>query len=583
MTSGRVPRRRPEHRRGSRRARLEALAALVVLFAAAVAAPPARAGERPPNVFRTPPAEPGADPWVFKLEPEYRWRLVSVNPLELSGTTARNMFWGEQRLRLDVTAARAGIGAIFLQADVLDGVMFGDNGDFGTVPEVTSGLGIASKQPNMAGWNVALMDGRDPLEIDSYGPVLRAVPALQINYLYAEAVFPVGIVRAGRMPIGDIGGITTHDGRSRRNRWGVAFYHQAADRFLLATKISELFRMAVLGDNYTADRSMDRGVLLGVVQDFLVMDQARLFSDDLMQTAGQIAWRWPSAFHGVLRNFELSGTYAFRYEQRFRTLIFSHPLRLGFDIVWPHGLESWLRAEYTLIAGRTREISAGFAKLTSQAVQDQLVLSHGARAEVGTKVEDVSICLEWAYASGDEDPRSTTPQTGFMWARDANLGLLLFEHILAFESARSAAVGIENLKQVDAASFPLTEVATDGRVTNVNAIFPQVMWDPLDGVHAIRMKAGALFAFADRPVVDPIQSILAWDGDHIDDDAVNYAGGKPATYWGTEVDLGFEYHYADFFHFVLEGAVLFPGPALQDENGDAVVSWMLESRLVFAL
>ena len=77
----------------------------------------------------------------------------------------------------------------------------------------------------------------------------------------------------------------------------------------------------------------------------------------------------------------------------------------------------------------------------------------------------MTFTLQWGYANGDDDPLTTTDLQITSWPRDTKLGLLLFEHTLAFQSARTAAVGIENLRQLEAESFPLTEIATDGRVT----------------------------------------------------------------------------------------------------------------------
>ena len=101
--------------------------------------------------------------------------------------------------------------------------------------------------------------------------------------------------------------------------------------------------------------------------------------------------------------------------------------------------------------------------------------------------------------------------------------------------------------------------------------------------HVAARILGALFAWAPASSIDPIQSILAWDGEDLSDDALNYHGGKPADYWGTEIDLGLEVRYRELFELVIEAGLLLPGEGLQDENGDAVRSWMLETRATFAL
>ena len=194
------------------------------------------------------------------------------------------------------------------------------------------------------------------------------------------------------------------------------------------------------------------------------------------------------------------------------------------------------------------------------------------------KLGPVTATLEFDYASGDADPRDETPLTTFNFAHDSNVGLLLFEHVLAFETARSTAVGIENLAHVGSKSFPLTELASEGRFHNGIVIFPQVLyrpWEPLG------IRAGALFAWSAAPVVDPVMTLLAEDGVRIDDDAVNYNGGRPGRYYGTELDLQVEWNLKDRFLWTVDGAVLFPGSALRDESGDAVNAFLVENRFTF--
>ena len=77
------------------------------------------------------------------------------------------------------------------------------------------------------------------------------------------------------------------------------------------------------------------------------------------------------------------------------------------------------------------------------------------------KLGAATLTFEADYATGDDDPRTDSDITTFSYARDLNVGLLLFEHVLAFESARSVGVGIHNLSSLAAASFPLTEARTE--------------------------------------------------------------------------------------------------------------------------
>jgi len=540
-------------------------------------APPAQAEPWEPRTFRTLPEEEGEDAFFFVVHPEYRTRFITIDPLEVNGIIAEQVQWAEQRLRLDVSMGLRGIGAIHVQADVLDGVLFGDNGDFGRDPEPTSGLNIGSRQANRSGWRVGLLPGADPLSLDSYGPVLRSIDPLAVNYVYGEVLLPIGVLRVGRQPITEDGTISVNDGASFRNRWGVSYYHESVDRVLFGTKISELFNIISHGPGYVVDPSLEDGVFLGLVWDFLVNDSILTTQDDLHGVSAQLDFRWrrPEFLGPDWGPLRFTATLTYRWEEQFSTSLFAIPLRaeLAYQAFR-------FRGEFTHVTGTTQEISAGFGALTNSPITDQKLSMTAARAIADFGVGPLTLSLEWGFASGNRDPRTSTPQTAASWPRDTNLGLVLFQHTLAFQSARSAAVGIENLRQVEAASFPLTEVSTEGRVTNVNAIFPQVFYDPLPN---LRLKAGVLFAWSAVPVVDPIQSLLRFRGDEIEDDLVNFHGGKPGRYWGTEVDLGIEWRYRDFFQAAVEFGFLFPGDAMHDENGDAVNSWMLETRFTFRL
>jgi len=537
---------------------------------ASYAAPP------DPIIFSIPPAEPGQDDWFVKIVPEYRARLIRIAPLELNGTNATKASWGEQRLRVDGSFGRRGIGAIHVQLDALDGVLFGDNGEFGKSPEPTSGIGIASRQANNSGWKIGLRPGGDPLSPDGYGLVLREMQPVNINYIYGEVLLPFGLLRIGRQPLADGAGVGFNDGRTGRNLWGESSYHESVDRILFGTKIPELFGLMAKGAKHKIDTSTDDGVFMGFVYDYLVNDSITSSSDDLQGVAVQLDFKWkePKVLGPEWGPIQLTGTVVHRWDQQFNTAIFAIPIRLTFNVG-----DFKFFGEMANIFGSSRELSEGLAALTKSPVTDQKISFTSARVAPSYRLWDqLEFRMEWAFASGDGDPRASTPLTIGNWPRDTNLGLLMFEHIVKFQTGRSAAVGIENLRQLNAKSFPLSELASDGRVTNVNGIFPQIFYDP---VPELRLKAGVLFAWSAVDVIDPVQTLLRADGATIKDDKVNYNGGKPGNYWGTELDLGIEWRYRNMFWAVFEAGVLFPGNAFHDENGEAVNSWMIETRFIF--
>lgn len=501
-------------------------------------------------------------------------RLVRIDPLELNGTEVTEMQWVEQRYRLDTTVSKPGAGAIHLQLDALDGVLFGDNGDF---PETTSGVSLTSNRPNMKRWTIGLPPGGDPLDRRAYRPVLADADTFEINYLYADVNLPVGLLRFGRQPKKYGAGIPSHDG-GNYNRWGVSNHSDAADRLLFGTKLDQAFYVIRDGSKHVPDPGSDNGVIFALFYDWQVQDEIAVSEDNLRQLGGALELRKREADWGGWKWKDLYITQAAVHlaNDEFETSIWGFPGSIGGEVG-----DLKLAVQTMFIVGETREISEGFATLSGTDVTDQKVQSYGVQTVVDYKTGPVTWTMEFNMASGDDDPRTTTPLTSFNYARDMNVGLLMFEHILAFETARSAAVGVENLSGLDSRSFPLTEVQTEGRFTNAIAIFPQAYVEVYKTPTALlHTRVGGLFAWtqSEGGLVDPIITSLSYDGVEIADDAVNFNGGRPARYYGAELDLQLGFTYKDTFFWTVEGAVLFPGAALHNENGVAVRSYLLENR-----
>ncbi len=516
----------------------------------------------------------------FTAAADYQVRSVRINPLDLSGDTVRETIWTEQRLRLDLGWELSRVAAVHVQLDALDGVLFGDNGKYGGDPAPNSGVNLASKRPNVTRWDVGLLPGGDPLDPDGYGPVLVKADPIEVNYAYGEVYLPLGLLRFGRQPITDGGFITSHDG-GRRNRWGASEFNDTADRLLFATKLSEYYRVAAEGDDYVPDRSRDSGVFFASWYDWYNQGLVYQSSDDLRQIGNGVQLKKAQADWLGLdwRGLEFHTYLVHLRDEQFDSRIYSIPLRLKGSVEDTVDIH----IQTIVVMGETREISEGFSLLggATEGAAPQKIRSGGAQVIADVTLGDFVLTFEFDYASGDANPGSDTAITKFGFARDFNVGLLLFERILRFESARSVGVGIENLASQDAGSFPLTEVASDGRFTNALAVFPQLTWNAFDNEqHHLHLRTGVLIAWPDTGGnVDPILTALAGDGNRIDDDAVNFHGGKPGSYYGTELDFQIEWIFKKHFRWTVESAVLIPGSSLEDEHGNATVSWLLENRL----
>ena len=109
---------------------------------------------------------------------EYRAQFVYINPIALNSETTRRVSWIEHRLRLDAAVDYKDKVKIVTSADVLDGVLWGDNGDYGGDPSPISGSNVNAKNPNVTRACVGQIGG-DPLEASSYGYTLS-------NYLTGD-------------------------------------------------------------------------------------------------------------------------------------------------------------------------------------------------------------------------------------------------------------------------------------------------------------------------------------------------------------------------------------------------------------
>jgi len=497
---------------------------------------------------------------------EYRANGVMIKPLDLNGTRDRNYGAIEHRLRLDAGVDYQDKIRLVTSVDVLDGVLWGDNGTTGTVPEPTNGAKIATTNPNVATTCMTLRPGDPTTTATSYHYGLCEGTPVYVRRLYGDVVTPIGLFRIGRQPFTEGASITVNDGDGRKNRFGFARRGNSADRVLFATKPLEAFKPPS-----ERDKTETNGTFLILAYDRLVNGDPQQFRDDLHGFISAIRWLAPN--HPLGTDGEARIYYAYRWSGLNETGINA----VGGRLMSRFG-DFHVGAEAAVVTGSTREISEAFRVITNDPPVAQDVLQTGARAVVRWDKDPLTLYLEADYASGDSDPQTRTPLTQFRFAEDANVGLLMFEHILAYQTARAAAAGVATLRDLRAPSYPLDAISTRGSFTNAFAIFPQVDVRPIDN---LLLRAGVLMAWAPAKVVDPIASLQKKDGVAIEDDLVNFAGGAPNRYYGTEIDGRVQYRMLEHFAADLEGAVLFPGGAFADVNGDAVRSWLLQARGTF--
>lgn len=525
----------------------------------------------PPAPAGTPNEAPSRLP--VKADLEYRIRHITMSPLSLSDTTASEVAFFEQRLRTHTEVALGPRVRLKLQADAVDGVLFGDNGDFVGTPRRNRGALIATKSPNLARATIGMVDPEgSTLDRNNFGFVLEEAPPIELNHIYVETKLPIGLLRAGRQPISRSRTTLVHSG-ARINRWGVSRAHDSADGLLFATKLSAIAD-AIAGD--APDLRLDSGWFLGFLWGKTVTQLPSTSGDDLDNYATATFYRkTDEEFLG--RHFDFfdsAFTHSRRQSDRFGTKLDSYTAALEFQTDWIRFV-----LHHTEMIGETREVAVALSKLGKTDPRGlQEIRSRGGFGELAVILGNLELSLELFYASGDENPDPNTPLTQFTMAEDLNAGLHLFENIIAYQTERSVAVGTQNLRAVDPESFPLDGMASRGGVQNAIAWFPQILVRP---VQWVGIRAGVMFAGSFARSVDPIFTNLYADGDELSDDYVNLAGGKGGDYYGTEYDFGITLTPWQGMAFDFEAAWVRPGDALQDENGDAVDSFFTEARMTW--
>lgn len=496
---------------------------------------------------------------------EYRANWLYVNPIDLNGVKNRRASWIEHRLRLDTTVDYDEKVKLVISLDGLDGTLWGDNGTFGQNPSPNSGTRAAATNPNNTKPAIGYKGG-DELDPDSYGYVLVPSEPLKLRRVYGEIVTPIGMLRIGRQPTTEGTGLLIADGDGRPNRFGYSNAGDTVDRVLFVTKPLE-----GLKPEAERDRSRDNGVFLVTFYDRVASSEIRLFGDDL-HGAG-VGVRYAGKQPTERSWTELQAIYAHRWERQMDTAINVINWRaMGRLDHLGAGIEG------VGIFGRTREVSEALSLINADPVVRQKVEQYGARAVVRWDEPMWTAYLEGDFATGDHNPNPGSTLSQLYFAEDANVGLLMFERIMQYESARSAASGVVLLDRIGAKTFPAERIDSEGSFTNAVAVFPQFDFRPHPN---LLLRSGVLMAWAPAGTVDPIQSLARRDGTSIEDDLINFNGGKPGHFYGTEIDGRFQWKYLDHFVFDLEGAVLFPGDAFYDENRQAARSVLVQGRTTF--
>ncbi len=179
----------------------------------------------------------------------------------------------------------------------------------------------------------------------------------------------------------------------------------------------------------------------------------------------------------------------------------------------------------------------------------------GAALKSSYRNGNAQVYLDMGYASGDQNPTDGYVEN-FRFDRDFNAGLVLFDEVLGYQSARAAKRAGDPML-VGQAPEGVELLPTGGAVTGAFYVNPRVRY----GVREwLDVYGGPLFAFSTAALTDPFNTRVYGGGV-----PQNALGGTPGGYLGTELDVGTQVRWKPWKELSLsataEFGLLLPGDA----------------------
>jgi hypothetical protein len=388
--------------------------------------------------------------------------------------------------------------------------------------------------------------------------------------LYIQYKTPIGIIRLGQ----------------QASHWGMGVLANDGDHSSLFGD----YRRGTLTERLLfATRPMGEGTPLAVaLAGDLIFEDARatlVDGDRAFQGIAAVRWETPRfeiGIYGVVRHQE-------RDQKSVDVLTpFTEELTVGiidvatkFNAPVP-GASAFLYGELeaAFIAGSTTMVRN--IDLTAAGDTEDIVSFGGAanlgivtvaKSDSGRRWGDLAVEVEFGYASGDADPYDGVTRR-FTMDQNHNVGMVLFDHVLQWKTARSATIA-QDPAIVNRPAPGLQFLASEGSVFGAQYLNPTVVVRPQ---HWMDLKGGMVIARTTADFVDPFRA--GAEGNY-----ANYEGGEERRRdLGLELDAGFDFRIHATETFVIntgaEGGVLFPGQAFEDENGATLgTQYLLNTKL----
>ena len=188
------------------------------------------------------------------------------------------------------------------------------------------------------------------------------------------------------------------------------------------------------------------------------------------------------------------------------------------------------------------------------------VAQFGAAATAGFEMDDAGAWVDFVYATGDQNPFDAD-QNAFYANKSFDLGLLMFEELVAYQTGRSVHTASDP-NYIGIPPEDVEQLASRGRITNAIVVSPRASYRPIKWLETYGRP---IFAWTSVPWTDPFNTNINGGAQR------NALNADPGRYYGTEVDLGVRaYHANSAFDLMggLEGGVVFPGSAFARPDGN---------------
>lgn len=221
----------------------------------------------------------------------------------------------------------------------------------------------------------------------------------------------------------------------------------------------------------------------------------------------------------------------------------------------------------------------GLIGSTTQARSDTApiaaVRQFGAAAKSSYRYRDVQVYFDFGFMSGDQNPYDDRIEN-FRADRDFKVGLVLFDQVAAYQSARGS-IRAQDKNLVGVAPEGADLLPTAGSLTGTWYVYPRLRVGPTDWLD---IYGGPLLAFGTAAPTDPFNTRITGGT------PVNALGAAGGRFLGTELDLGVQLRAKPWRSLLLsatvEGGLFLPGDAFKLPDGTVMAPVGL-GRLVLSV